>query len=322
MAVTCCRVNSSYARASIQDWTTRSGRARPGVRRASSMSRSAAPVEPPRRAQRQPSLRAGRGHRDRPPLVGLAEHVLVRDERAVEEDLSKPLVAVKALKTAHVDSGRPQVDQQVGQPPVPLRRRVGAKQAEQVGAERAPGGPRLLAVQPPAAPLLVSYRAARDRGQVAAGAGLGPALGPQVGRGGHPRQDALLLFRRAELEDTGSEQEDPVLGNPLRPAGPVILGLEDQPFPQRRVAAAKLGRPGDGRPPGVEQGALPFQVRFEPGSGVARWQRPGRHVSRQPGSRHVPECQFLVRPAQVHLSGPGRRNRAAGRPRRRGSAQR
>ena len=125
---------------------------------------------------------------------------------------------------------------------------VGAEQAEQVGAERAPGGPGLLAVEHPAAALVVARGPARERGQVAAGVRLAPALAPEVLAAGHAREDVGLLLGRAELEDRRGEQEDAVLRDPLRAAGPVVLLLEDQPLPQRGGPAAVLLGPGHHRP--------------------------------------------------------------------------
>ena len=139
--------------------------------------------------------------------------------------------------------------------------RVGAEQPEQVRAERAAGGPGLLAVEHPAAVDLPGL--AGHRGQVAAGVRLGPALAPQVLGAGHAGEDPVALLGVAELVDARGQQEDAVLGDPGRGAGPVVLLLEEEPLPERRAAAAVLGRPGHHRPPVGEEASLPVEVLGE-----------------------------------------------------------
>ena len=81
----------------------------------------------------------------RPALVRLAEHVGVGHEHVVEEHLGEALVAVEALDGAHGDARRREVDEEVGEAAVALGVGVAAEQPEQVRAERAACGPRLLA---------------------------------------------------------------------------------------------------------------------------------------------------------------------------------
>ena len=124
------------------------------------------------------------------PAPTLAQHGpagegVVGQEGAVEEDLGEALVAVEPAEAPHGDAVEVERDEQVGEARVALALGVGAEQAEQVGAEGAPGGPRLLAVEHPAAPLVVAPGPAGQRGQVAAGVGLAPPLAPEVVAPGH-----------------------------------------------------------------------------------------------------------------------------------------
>ena len=86
----------------------------------------------------------------RHPSLHLTEHEVVGHEHVVEEHLGEPLVAVEPAEAAHGDAGRVERDEEVGQAVVALGVGVGAEQAEEVGAERAAGGPGLLPAEPPA----------------------------------------------------------------------------------------------------------------------------------------------------------------------------
>ncbi len=138
-------------------------------------------------------------------------------------------------------------------------------------------------------------------GQVAAGVGLGPALAPQVLGPCHAGQDVVLLLLRPEFEDGRRQQEDAVLRDPLRTAGPVVLLLEQQPLPQRRIATAVGLGPRHDRPPVLEQQPLPLEMCRESLGGVARRQT-GRHVGLEPGAGLGPEGLFVVAPGQVHVA--------------------
>ena len=206
---------------------------------------------------------------------------------------AKPSSPSSRPKPRTVTPGRVERDEQVAQALVPLRRRVGAEQPEQVRAERAARRPRLLPVEHPAA--VDAPRLAAHGGQVAAGVRLRPALAPQVLGRRHAREDVVLLLGGAELEHGRGQQEDAVLRDPLRSAGPVVLLLEQQPLPQRRVAPAVGRRPRHGRPPVGEQPPLPAQVLREPLPRVARPRRPAAlgaprlEVAREPPPRLLPE---------------------------------
>ena len=181
---------------------------------------------------------------------------------------------------------------------------VGAEQAEQVRAERAARGPGLLPGEPPAAGRVVAHGAARDAGEVAAGVGLGPALAPQVlARAAIRGRIAVLLLRRAELEERRREQEDAVLGDPLRRAGRGST-------PPRRSATPTASRRGRRtprarrRPPSGRRSSRRSHSRWrgEALPGVARRQRLGRHVRLQPVPDLGPERLLLRAPRQVHAA--------------------
>src|SRR5439155_19486982 len=256
-------------------------------------------LEAPRAAQREPPLRPGRGHGHLPSPADVAEHVGIGDEHVLEEHLGEALVAVETPEAPHRDTLGGERHEEVGHPPVPLGRRVGAEEAEQVGAERPPGRPRLLAGETPPPGRLVPHGGALDAGQVAAGVALRPALAPEVLGRRHPGQDAVLLLLGAELEQRRGEQEDAVLGDALRTAGPVVLLLEEQPLDQARLAAAVLPRPRDDGPAGAEQRALPLDVQGEPLGGIARRQA-ARHVGLEPGPGLGSERLLLVGVGEVH----------------------
>src|SRR5690606_8194403 len=95
-------------------------------------------------------------------------------------------------------------------------------------------------------------------------------LAPQVFRRGHAAQDVSLLLRVAELEHGWREQEDAVLGDPLRASRPVVLLLEDQPLPPARTPASVLLGPRNRRVATLEQGPFPVEVLRETLGGVAR----------------------------------------------------
>ena len=173
-------------------------------------------------------------------------------------------------------------------PAVALGVGIGAEQPEEVRAERAARRPRLLAAT-------AASRRARRRAPPGSGCRRGrcPRSAPTSPgttslAGGHPRQDAVLLLLRAELEDRRREQEDAVLGDALRRAGAVVLLLEDQPLPEARLAAAVLAR-ATTRPRSRASNSVRSHSRCaaKPSRGVARRQRPGgaRSPRATPGTR-------------------------------------
>ena len=78
-----------------------------------------------------------RGTGQRPAAVDLADDEFVRHEDFVEEDLVEHRLTSDLAQGAHVNAGRLHVDQEVGDPLVLWRVRVGARQADRpVGAVR------------------------------------------------------------------------------------------------------------------------------------------------------------------------------------------
>ena len=182
---------------------------------------------------------------------------------------AKPSSPSRRPKPAHGDARRVERDEEVGEALVALAVRVGAEQPEQVGAERATGRPRLLAVEHPAA--VDPAGPARDAGEVAAGVRLRPALAPEVLGRRHAAAGCRPAARRCRTRRcVGASRKMPFWVTRWRRAGPVVLLLEQQPLPQRRTAAAVLLGPRHHRPPVVEEPPLPLEVLREALAGVAR----------------------------------------------------
>src|SRR4029077_3690819 len=105
---------------------------------------------------------------------------------------------------------------------------------------------------------------------------------------------------RAELEDRGREQEDAVLRDALGRTGAVVLLLEDQPLPQRRVATAVRRGPGHDRVARREELAFPFEVRGESVARVARRERRLRDVRLEPSAALGAEGLFFGGEREIH----------------------
>ena len=171
---------------------------------------------------------------------------------------------------------------------------VGPENTETPMGEGTPAGPRLLPGEAPAVAVAVADGAGTYPGQVAAGVGLGPALAPHLFPRGHWRQEALLLFGRAVLEQGGGQQEDAVLAHPLGRPGAVVLLLEDQPLHDADAAAAVRRGPTDHRPAILEEPALPGPVggeaigRVEGGEGIGRDVGGQTRLAPRPGTPLAP----------------------------------
>ena len=85
---------------------------------------------------------------------------------------------------------------------------VGARQQQPEGGELGVGGPHLLAVERPAA-VLVLTRARLDGGQVGPGGGLGEHLTPDLVAVEHRAQVAALLLLGAVRDQARPEHPDP-----------------------------------------------------------------------------------------------------------------
>src|SRR6478735_5763116 len=99
-------------------------------------------------AVQQAAFGGGGGHRDPPALTGGAEHQVVGDEEAVEEEFGEPVLTVELGYGPDGHAG--QGEHEVGQPPVPGRGGVAAEQPEAPVRVGGPGAPGLLPMEPPA----------------------------------------------------------------------------------------------------------------------------------------------------------------------------
>src|SRR5688500_8362875 len=175
---------------------------------------------------------------------------------------------------------------------------IGAKDAEQPIREGTARRPRLLPVDDE--PFTVAYGLGLDPREVTAGVGLGPALRPDLFTARHLRQEAILLFLRAELEQRRAEQRDAVGRDAKRSARGVILLFEDQPLDERTVTSAVHLGPRHHGPTTGEQMLLPFAVLLETIGRVEGLQPALGHVGLQPRARLVAKCFFSVGERQVH----------------------
>ena len=275
-----------------------------------SSSRSAVAMKRPGERSVRPALGAGGGHRHRPALVHLAEHHaagqrVVGEEGLLEEHLGEALVAVEPAEAAHGDAGRVERDEQVAQALVPLRRRVGAEQPEQVRAERAAGRPGLLPVEHPAAvdaPRLAAHRRpGRCRRSAPTTPGTrGPRRPPCAGGCGPA---ARRCRTRTRWGPAGR----------CRSASPAAVRRPGS-TPPRTAATPTATRPARRRPRATTPPPTGRRTAAAPRAGAPRTPpacRPtaahpphsARHASRllgEPRPRLLPERDLRVRPAQIH----------------------
>ena len=192
-----------------------------------------------------------RGERDVPPVVDVAEAVVVGDPHLVEEDLVEARAAGHLTQRPHLDAGRLHVDDEPGEPLVLGQVGVGAgDDLADVGVLRA-GGPHLLAGDHPL--VAVALGLGLQAGQVAAGAGLAEQLAADDVAAVHRLQVAVLGGVAAVGEDRRRDHAEPDREEAL--VGHLVLGLEAvlrALVGARQIAAAVLGRAGDPSEPGVE----------------------------------------------------------------------
>src|SRR5690606_27952672 len=156
---------------------------------------------------------------------------------------------------AHLDAGLLHRHQQVRQPVVSLRARLGAAEHEAPVGPLRPRGPDLLALDDPLAAL--EPRARLHVGEVGAGVGLRVALAPDRLAARDPGQEALLLLVAAERDQGGREQPLADVAEPARPAGARVLLVPDHLLEQRRAAPARLARPAEPDPARLAEPSLP-----------------------------------------------------------------
>jgi hypothetical protein len=161
-------------------------------------------------------------------------------------------------------------------------------------------GPDLLAGDAEAAVLL--HRLGLERGEVGAGFGLGEPLAPDLLSREDRLEEPLLLVLGAMRDHhrPAHHQAQDVRGP--RRLRPRQLLTEDRLLDQRRTPAAVLLRPGDPRPAGHVELALPLALELELRLVAAARRRPGV-VVRDPGANLVPERRFFGRQRQVHGDG-------------------
>ena len=246
--------------------------------------------EPAGAAQTEASFGAGGSHRDGPPLTDTTEHVFGAHPGVVEEEFGEARLAVEAADRPPFHPRRLGGHEEIGESLVALGLRVGAHDAEDPVGEGTTGAPGLLSVEDEV--VAVEDRLGLDAGKVGARFGLAPALGPDVFTTRHPRQEEILLFLGAEVEDRGRKQADTVGADPTGHARQPVLLFVDQPLDQVAVTAAVHRGPGRYRPASVEQDLLPRTVFLEADGRIHRGDAAGMIVG-QPLAAFVAEGDVL-----------------------------
>ena len=243
-------------------------------------------------------LRAG------PALAFLADEVLRRHPDVLEEGVVDLLAPVHGPDRAHGDPGRAHVDEEEGDPLLPLRFPARAHQAEDPVRVLRGGRPGLLTVDDVVA--AVSDRAGLEGGEVRAGPGLGVALAPPVVAREDAGEKAALLFPGPERDDDRPDHVHPERHR-RRGAGRLHLFLEEVALERAPARTPVLHRPARSHPAPPVQDLLPSDLAFlvHPGAG------PGAlaHVFREPlakeGAHLLLERAFLGVQGKVHEAYPG-----------------
>ena len=193
-------------------------------------------------------------HRHGPALPELADHPLLGDEGAVEEDLREVVLAVLGADRPHLDAVLVEVDQHHRQAPVPGP--AGAGEQHRPAREVPERRPHLLAVQPVA--VAVGLHAGAQRRQVAAGVGLGEGLGPGVVAAQQTREQ---LVGEVGGEHEQHRHQDLERGERLGDLDVEVPQRLEHRRPEPRIAAEPAGAlgPPEARP------ALVEEQRLEPG---------------------------------------------------------
>ena len=157
------------------------------------------------------------------PPFDLAEHAVGRDDDVVEEHLGELVHAVDHLERCDRDPGRVHVDEERGDAPMARFGWSGAREQHAAVGVLREARPDLLPVDHPrrrGARVAVGIGAAAQRREVAAGAGLGEALAPQLGAGQQPRHDVGGELRRRVVDERRredlDEREQPGIGQVAR----------------------------------------------------------------------------------------------------------
>ena len=204
------------------------------------------PVEP--RAQRHlPRQRCGAAlvrhhvHGDLPALPRPAEHVLLRDEDVVEEQLAEFGVPRDLLHRPHLDAWGLDVDDQQRDALVLWRVCIRPCEHAAPAGELPPRDPRLLSVDHVAVVRL--DRDGAQRGEIRSCLGLGEALAPQLLRREDRRDVTAALLVGPERENRRSEHVQSDDRDPFRRAGCRHLLVDDDLLDRGAAAAAELRRP-------------------------------------------------------------------------------
>jgi hypothetical protein len=202
------------------------------------------------------------GHRHLPPVVLAPDHVLLRAAGVGEEDLVEVGTSVDLLDGPHLDPGLLHGHQQVGDARVLGGIGVGAGQQEDVVGELGLGGPHLLAVDHPL--VAVEFGPGLERGQVAAGVGLGEPLAPGDGPVEDAGDELLLLLLGGPLQDGGADQGVAEEVGPQGGLGPGELLVQHHRLHQRESLAPVLHWPRGADPAPGEQLGGPLLVEGLP----------------------------------------------------------
>ena len=159
------------------------------------------PPERPFARERDPLVAEG-DLGESPAVVLLADDLPFRDADAVEEHLVEHRGAVHLPDRPHGDPWCAHVDDEVRDAAMLLGRRVRAREEDPVLGDVGKRGPHFLAVHDVL--VAIALGAGRQRGEIAAGAGLAEELAPELGAGEDAGEVALLLRPRA-----GHEQRRP-----------------------------------------------------------------------------------------------------------------
>src|SRR5690606_4996089 len=95
-------------------------------------------------------------------------------------------------------------------------------------------------------------------GQIGTGTGFRIALRPELAAGDDLGQEALLLRRRAELDQRRADQAFADVAHAPRPAGARVFFVEDHLLLDRQAATAVLARPADAGPAAGRELTLPL----------------------------------------------------------------
>ena len=199
-----------------------------------------------RRADRR-ALEVERRNGGVPAPVLLADDVLFRYAHVIEEHLVELVGAGHVHQRLHRDARRLHIQDEVGNPLVLGRVRVGAGEQDHPLGHMRQRGPDLLAVEDVVVTVAHGFRL--ERGQIRTGLRLAVALAPNVFAGEHAGQVFLLLLVCAVDDDRRARhpQPDDQVQRTRRSMERHLL-VEDELLHHRHVRTAILLRPGGGDP--------------------------------------------------------------------------